>query len=192
MLRHVHYEAAFESFLRERALPYVPVNEHRKAMFDGARLKSFDFIVYAAADCTWLVEIKGRKFPYDSPDGQKRRWENWVTRDDVTDLTRWQALFGESYAAMLVFAYVLTEAERRPQAPVHAFAGAEYAFYAASVRDYRDACRSRSARWDTLSVPVSKFRRFARPIEQLLPAAPAISGEISQPAHAFTTVPVPV
>ena len=46
MRRHIHYEAAFEDYLRSRGWPYLPVDEHRKAIFSGARIKSFDFLVY--------------------------------------------------------------------------------------------------------------------------------------------------
>jgi hypothetical protein len=168
MRRHIHYEAAFEDFLRSKSIPYVAVDEHRQAIFDGARVKSFDFLVYGQADCTWLVDIKGRKFPYDTGDGQKRYWENWVTRADLDGLTRWQAVFGDQFAAYLVFAYVLSEPGRKPGAELHAFRGADYAFYAVSVGDYLEACRGRSASWDTLSMPVQTFRRCARPIQEML------------------------
>ena len=45
--RKVHYEAAFEAFLRDRGIPYVAVDEAKKAMFANSKLKSFDFVVYS-------------------------------------------------------------------------------------------------------------------------------------------------
>ncbi|MGH7178905.1 MAG: HYExAFE family protein, partial [Tepidisphaeraceae bacterium] len=45
--RKVHYEAAFEAFLRQRGIPYVAVDEAKKALFADAKLKSFDFVVYS-------------------------------------------------------------------------------------------------------------------------------------------------
>ena len=36
--RMVHYEAAFEHYLRERGIPYVAVDEAKKAMFSNAKL----------------------------------------------------------------------------------------------------------------------------------------------------------
>ena len=45
--RSVHYEAAFEAFLRDRGIPYVAVDEAKKALFANAKLKSFDFVVYS-------------------------------------------------------------------------------------------------------------------------------------------------
>ncbi len=75
--RRHHYEAAFESFLRARRVPYVSVNEARAALLpegaalklepidpdDTARprtLKNFDFTIYGEAE-NLLVEVKGRK-----------------------------------------------------------------------------------------------------------------------------------
>jgi len=34
--RNIHYEAAFEAFLRERGIPYVAVDEAKKALFSTA------------------------------------------------------------------------------------------------------------------------------------------------------------
>ncbi|MHC4674764.1 MAG: HYExAFE family protein, partial [Planctomycetota bacterium] len=61
--RHIHYEAAFEDYLRSRGVPYVPVDEARRAIFSGAKIKSFDFLVYPGNEHHWIVDIKGRKFP---------------------------------------------------------------------------------------------------------------------------------
>ena len=45
--RTVHYEAAFEGYLRHRAIPYVAIDEAKRALFANAKLKSFDFVVYS-------------------------------------------------------------------------------------------------------------------------------------------------
>lgn len=71
--RRHHYERAFEHFLRSRRIPYIAVNEARKALLPtGAALrveggggksralKSFDFVIYGEG-LNLLVEIKGRK-----------------------------------------------------------------------------------------------------------------------------------
>ena len=50
--RHIHYEAAFEDYLRSRGWPYIPVDEQKKAIFAGARIKSFDFLVYRPGERT--------------------------------------------------------------------------------------------------------------------------------------------
>ena len=59
--RSIHYEAAFEAFLRDRGIPYVAVDEAKKALFADARLKSFDFVVYSKNGPNLLVDVKGRQ-----------------------------------------------------------------------------------------------------------------------------------
>ena len=53
--QHIHYEAAFQDFLRSRGWPYLPIDEQKKAIFSGARVKSFDFLVYPPGGKAWLV-----------------------------------------------------------------------------------------------------------------------------------------
>ena len=163
--RHIHYEAAFEDYLRSCGLPYVAVDEHRKAIFSGSRVKSFDFLVYREDGATWLVDVKGRKFPYDC-ENQKRYWENWVAREDLEGLSRWQEAFGEGFLSILVFAYLLLGPEdRKPTEHVHPFRDDLYAFMCIRLDDYRRECRPRSPKWDTLSVPAARFRELAKPIQ---------------------------
>ena len=165
--RHIHYEAAFEDYLRSRGIPYVPVDEQKKVIFSGARIKSFDFLLYRPGEATWLVDVKGRKFPYDTA-ANKRTWENWVTHDDLTGLQQWEAAFGDGFCAMFVFAYWLT-GEPVPELAchVHPFRDEHYAFLCISLADYKTHARRRSTAWDTLTVPAADFRRLARPIQEL-------------------------
>jgi len=78
--RRHHYEQAFEDFLRTRRIPYVAVDEARKALVpdnstlrwrntdtargnavdEPASLKSFDFVLYGEG-VNLLVEVKGRR-----------------------------------------------------------------------------------------------------------------------------------
>lgn len=163
--RYIHYEAAFEDYLRSEGLAYIAVDEHRKAIFNGGRIKSFDFIVYRAQGPNWLVDVKGRKFPYEH-DGRRRYWENWITREDLDALTSWEQAFGDGFQAVFVFAYVLlAPGDRQPTAHVHPFQGSEYAFMCVSLEEYRQGCRLRSPKWDTLSLSAAEFRRQATPIQ---------------------------
>ena len=74
--RDNHYEAAFEEYLRSRGVPYVAVDEAKRSVLSsGASIKSLDFIVSASHGVSWLVDVKGRKFP--SGDIQKQYWKNW-------------------------------------------------------------------------------------------------------------------
>jgi len=63
--RRHHYERAFEDYLRSRDIPYVSVNEARKAILpppaEPATLKSFDFVVYNQSGVNLLVDVKGRR-----------------------------------------------------------------------------------------------------------------------------------
>ncbi len=43
--RHNHYEAAFEDYLRAERIPYVAVNEQRRAIEREGTLKNLDFIL---------------------------------------------------------------------------------------------------------------------------------------------------
>ncbi len=159
--RHIHYEAAFEDYLRSRGLPYVAVDETRKAIFAGSKVKSFDFLVYQHPGPNWLVDVKGRKFPYDTA-GNRRAWENWVTREDLADLNEWERVFGEGFQAVLVFAYWLTAPSRdAPFQSLHPFHGEYYAFVAVTLSDYRACAVRRSPTWDTVTVPVKSFRTLA-------------------------------
>ena len=63
MNRDNHYEAAFEEYLRARQVPYVAVDEARRTLAGDASLKSLDFIVSSSSGRSWLVDVKGRRFP---------------------------------------------------------------------------------------------------------------------------------
>ncbi|UCE62138.1 MAG: HYExAFE family protein [Phycisphaerales bacterium] len=166
MRRHIHYEAAFEDYIRLRAWPYISVNEQKKVIFDGARIKSFDFIVYRPGKTAWLVDIKGRKFPYDGKQG-RRYWENWVTQEDLDGLREWEGVFGEGFEPVFVFVYWLTAAVNDILAPdAHVFRDRSYAFAWVSANDYAAHARRRSPKWDTVSVPSQEFRRLIRHIDE--------------------------
>ncbi len=81
MQRRHHYEQAFEEYLRQKRVPYVAVDEARKALLPegaslrvhegekeegtvdagaGRSLKSFDVVVYGESEHL-LVEVKGRR-----------------------------------------------------------------------------------------------------------------------------------
>jgi len=161
-----HYENSFQDYLRSRGIPYCPVNETKRAIFAGSKVKSFDFLVYPGGPAHWLVDVKGRRFPSISSGGAKHYWENWVTRTDLEDLQAWQSAFGAPFQAYFVFAYLLGgEPTRWPAIHPHFFNNNYYAFMAVSLDDYARHCRTRSARWQTLSVPAKIFREIIQPIE---------------------------
>lgn len=165
--RHNHYEAAFEALLRERRVPYVAVDEAKRAQWGERSLKSLDFIVSpVGAAQRWLVDVKGRRFP----SGRRRQyWKNWSTRDDVASLARWQALFGPPFVPLLAFVYeIADEIAPLPAAQLFAFRRRLYAPVAIRLDHYSSAAREISPKWSTLAMPAARFRELARPLAEFL------------------------
>ncbi len=182
--RDNHYEAAFEQFLRMRGVPYVAVDEAKRSLLgDGASLKSLDFIVSglasdsgAARPVRWLIDVKGRRFP--SGDIRKQYWKNWSTRDDLRSLARWEALFGPEFRGLFVFAYdVLGNRSPLPAEQLQEYRGGLYGFVAVSLRDYAAHARPISPKWDTWAMPAAEFRRFAKPLDELLGLQGTVPGD---------------
>ncbi|RMH27263.1 MAG: hypothetical protein D6693_05655 [Planctomycetota bacterium] len=172
--RRHHYERAFEAYLRARRIPYVSVDEARKALIPnaplfadptgeaGGSLKSFDFVVYGA-EANLLVDIKGRKVQARRRDGTGRL-ESWVTEDDVASLRVWQRLFGEGFRAGFVFVYWCEE--QPPDAlfqEIIEHRGRWYALRAVLLDDYAERMTPRSRRWRTVHLPSAAFERLSRP-----------------------------
>lgn len=163
--RDNHYEAAFEEFLRRRGLPYVAVDEAKRSVLaDGRSIKSLDFIVSSPGEITWLVDVKGRRFP--SGDETRQYWKNWSPRDDLRSLAQWEELFGESFRGLLVFAYNVV-GDRAPLPPEQLFEhrGGLYGFVAIELAEYAALGHPISPSWDTVAMPTADFRRLARPID---------------------------
>jgi len=160
---HIDYEAAFEDYLQHQQIPYVAVDEAKRAAFRDAKLKSFDFIVYAAQHTNWLIDIKGRRW---AQRGKKSRpaWENWVTQADLDGLSQWEQVFGTGFAALLVFAYRLDADGAPPVEIVHTFRAARYVFAGVPLATYQAEARVRSPKWGTVNMPVRKFAEQVRPI----------------------------
>src|SRR5262245_65549467 len=161
MQRRHHYEQAFEEYLRSRRIPYVAVDEARKALLPRVRaapeadasLKSFDFVIYGQGS-NLLAEVKGRRV------GSAARLECWATVEDVESLCRWERLFGPEFDAAFVFVYWCDE--QPPDAlfqEVFELRGRWYALRAVRVRDYRQHMRVRSTSWGTVDLTRDVFER---------------------------------
>lgn len=162
--RKVHYEAAFEGFLRDRGIPYVAVDEAKKALFANERLKSFDFVVYSKNGPNLLVDVKGRQHK----DGASRRsMESWTTEKDVADLLQWEQVFGEGFRAILAFIYWI-EPPLAPEAGMYAFRERWYLLMGIELSEYRNHMRRRSPKWETVCLSAEDFRQLARPLESWL------------------------
>ncbi|HVS71889.1 MAG TPA: HYExAFE family protein [Phycisphaerae bacterium] len=162
-----HYEAAFEDFLRRKGLPYIAVDEAKKALFAGAKLKSFDFVVYRPEGKNLLVDVKGRKLAAAS--GRAPSLQNWVTREDIDDLRQWQDIFGAGFSALFLFVYHWPgRLEESPLPDMFNFGGKWYGMLAIELAAYRELMRPRSEAWGTVHLPTRDFRRTAKPIEEWL------------------------
>ena len=161
----IHYEAAFEDFLRRKGLPYIAVDEAKKALFAGAKLKSFDFVVYRPEGKNLLVDVKGRKLNPASAS----TFQNWTTREDIDDLRQWQEIFGEGFSAMFLFMYYWPDRpETSPLKEMFLHHEKWYGTLGISVADYREFMKPRSEAWGTVHLPAKEFRRLAKPFEEWL------------------------
>lgn len=161
--RNIHYEAAFEAWLRDRAIPYVAVDEAKKALFASSALKSFDFVVYSKAGPNLLVDVKGRSHRADA--GQSL--QNWVTQTDVDDLVEWQRVFGEGFVGVFAFVYWI-DPPLAPEPDMFEHRDRWYRLTGIALDEYRQRMRRRSAKWQTVSLRAEDFRSLARPIESWL------------------------
>jgi hypothetical protein len=130
-----------------------------------AALKSFDFVVYAPQG-NLLVDVKGRMFggTASATPLSNRRYESWVTQDDVDSLKQWQTLFGSDFTAVFVFAYCLRQ--QPPDAlfdELFAFDERWYALREVKLIDYVQHMTARSGKWQTVHVPGDAFSRISRP-----------------------------
>jgi hypothetical protein len=173
--RRHHYEQAFEHYLRSRRIPYVAVDEAKKALLpgearfrpgalpatgacDGGSLKSFDFVLYGP-ERNLLCEVKGRKV------GARKgsRLECWVTQEDVQSLGRWERLFGDGFTAAFVFIYWCDEQPALPLfEEIFEFHSRWYAVRAVTLASYAAGMRPRSQRWQTVHMPAAEFDRASR------------------------------
>jgi len=170
--RRHHYESAFEHYLRDRRIPYVAVDEAKKALLPGGQcgralgcgagceelraLKSFDFVIYGDGT-NLLVEVKGRRASCASA-----RLENWVTIDDVRSLAQWENLFGSGFDAAFMFIYWY---DSQPAdalfEEVFTHGDRWYGLRSVGVREYAGSMRVRSPRWGTVDIPRRVFDRVS-------------------------------
>lgn len=175
--RRFHYEQAFEHYLRANRVPYVAVDEAKKALLPAssarqatnASIKSFDFVIYTPSR-NMLIDVKGRMFGTSRSQAgaastiSNRRYESWVTQDDVDGLRHWRTLFGGDFEAIFVFAYCLRQ--QPPDAlfeEVFTHGGRWYALREVRLEDYCREMVPRSSSWGTVHVPGKAFARISRP-----------------------------
>ena len=191
--RRFHYEQAFEHYLRANRIPYVAVDEARKALLPAGHsmrsIKSFDFVVYGSQR-NLLVDVKGRMYGGARSSGSRggsrgggggARYESWVTQDDVDSLVQWQELFGGEFTAVFVFLYCL-----RRQPPdalfeeVFEYGDRWYAPREVQLDEYQREMVPRSGKWGTVHVPAAKFMRISREFRPQRDAAQVKTSIVSE------------
>ncbi len=171
--RRFHYDQAFEAYLREHAVPYIAVDEAKRALMakgrglPGGSLKNFDFVVYAQTGPNLLVDVKGRKC--GGRGGLSGSLDSWVTRADVQSLRQWERIFGHGFAGC--FAFLFWCDAQPPDAlflEVFEHAARWYALLGVRLDDYEANMTQRSPRWDTLCMPREAFNRLSVPLREML------------------------
>jgi len=72
-----------ERYLREHSIPYVNVDEAKKALFAGAKLRSFHFVVYFKEGKNWLL------------------YTSQLRKESREDLKQWEQIFGDGFVAVV-------------------------------------------------------------------------------------------
>ena len=86
---------------------------------------------------------------------------------------RWESLFGQQFAALLVFAYlVLDDVSPLPPEQLFPFRDRLYGFVGIRPHHYLALGRVISPKWNTLAVPGYQFRQLARPVDDFFAASP--------------------
>ena len=162
------YEQAFETWLIDNRLQYLPVDQQKRRIFARSKIKSFDFLLYPANSEPVIAEVKGRKFKGSSL-AKLSSLECWVTMEDVRGLIRWEQVFGKGFEASFIFVYGFDKIDIEYDGKeVFEFTDHRYMFYAVRLDDYRTYMTVRSPKWQTVTLPAARFREFAVPIRDFL------------------------
>lgn len=166
-----HYEAAFESWLGERRIPFAAINQTKRLVAADRELKSFDFLLWPGSDHPVLAEVKGRTFHGVTLSGL-RGLDCWTTAEDIEALLRWQHLFRQERPGcrgVFVFVFGLEQVDVDADGrEVFAMNGRRYVFFAIEADAYLARCRQRSPQWQTVTLGADDFREIAVPLEEFI------------------------
>lgn len=166
-----HYEAAFESWLGERRIPFTAINQTRRPARGAEELKSFDFLLWPGSAHPVPAEIKGRTFHGTSLAGL-RGLDCWTTAEDIEALRCWQHLFRHERPGcrgVFVFVFRLEQADVDPDGrEVFIWNDRRYVFFAIEADAYLARCRRRSRQWRTVTLGADDFREIAVSLEEYI------------------------
>ena len=81
--RRLSLRAHVERLLRDRGIPYVNVDEAKRALFSSAKLRAFHFVAYRKDEPNWLIFAA-------RADRQARE-----------NMAEWERVFGDGFTAVL-------------------------------------------------------------------------------------------
>ncbi len=126
-------------------------------------------IYYPSRALSWLIDIKGRRFP--SGRKQPQYWRNWVASEDELGLLRWEGIFGQGFHGAFIFVYdVCGERLPLPEERLFKTNGRRYAFFFIPLIIYRTFARTLSTKWETESMSATLFQKYAVPLDEFLGA----------------------
>ena len=80
----IPFRQKVEDWIKQEKLPYIRVDEAKRALFAGARLRSFHLVVYMAkTGPNWLV------------------WAGPLNRECRVDMQQWESIFGDGFMAVI-------------------------------------------------------------------------------------------
>jgi len=163
-----HYEKAFENWLIDNHIEYVPAADQHKPVFEKSQTKSFDFLICPSSGKKIIAEVKGRRFKGTSLTGLSCL-ECWVTAEDVDGLSQWQKTLGTGYVAAFIFAYSFASIDVDFDGrEIFEYNDDKFFFLAVLFEDYIRYMKQRSPKWKTVTLPADKFRLCAKPVTDLL------------------------
>lgn len=173
-----HYELALTSWLFDNGVRFLAVDQQKRKVFARNKIKTFDLLVYPndtaiTSSRTLVVEVKGRLFK-GARLSEATALANWVTKEDVIGLTRWEQIFArteqrQSSNAVFIFTYKFERIDVETDGlETYDFDNNLYCFYAITLDDYRKKMKQRSPKWQTYDLKAADFRAAAVPLGELL------------------------
>lgn len=158
------YENAFEEFLRKKEVLYIATDETRRPIFNGKKIKNFDFIISSFKE-KYMVDVKGRRF-------RDHAWENWIHFQDIEGMKTWAMLL-PGLKPLFAFTYLLDSKSYDKFEVKFSYKGKMFGFVGISLEDYLRNMKRRGKEKDSgiggVGISGSKFKTLVKPITYFVP-----------------------